>query len=158
MARGFQRNRHPSSASVASLRALSEQSDQQRHDAGALPRRGALARNSRRPNHRGVHGLKARGGFEVDLEWDHSQLGHAIVRSTRGGNCRLRTAAPVKVSGSMAHAAAGTNPNVFYHIVDAGKPQVADAKALVDRKVTATTTIDFGTVPGGIYEIVPVSR
>ncbi|HKB92258.1 MAG TPA: hypothetical protein VKC60_17205, partial [Opitutaceae bacterium] len=105
-----------------------------------------------------VTGLKARGGYEVDLEWDHSQLVHAIVRSTLGGNCRLRTAAPVKVSGSMAHAAAGTNPNAFYHIVDAGKPQVADAKALVDRKVTATTTIDFGTVPGGIYEIVPVSR
>lgn len=37
-----------------------------------------------------VAGLRARGGFVVDLEWDECRLVRAVVRSTRGGECRVR--------------------------------------------------------------------
>ena len=37
-----------------------------------------------------VTGLRARGGFEVDLRWEHGQLLQATVRSQTGGACRLR--------------------------------------------------------------------
>mgnify|MGYP002853845425 CR=1 FL=1 len=38
-----------------------------------------------------VSGLRARGGFEVDMEWKEGRLTRAVVRAKRGGICRYRT-------------------------------------------------------------------
>jgi len=37
-----------------------------------------------------VKGLRARGGFELDIQWKDSKLVNATVRSLVGGSCRLR--------------------------------------------------------------------
>ena len=44
-----------------------------------------------------VTGLRARGGFEVDLEWNGGQLSRATITSALGSTCRLRTTAGVRV-------------------------------------------------------------
>ena len=37
-----------------------------------------------------VSGLRARGGFEIGIEWKDGRLTHATIRSARGGECTVR--------------------------------------------------------------------
>ena len=46
-----------------------------------------------------ITGLKARGGFEVDMQWKDKHLTHAVIRSALGGVCRLRSYVPLKGRG-----------------------------------------------------------
>ena len=46
-----------------------------------------------------VLGLKARGGFEVNVVWDNNRLTTAAIKSLNGGSCTVRSAFPVKVEG-----------------------------------------------------------
>ncbi len=104
-----------------------------------------------------VTGLKARGGFEVDLAWADGKLTRATVRSKLGGNVRLRTNSPVTITDAKAAAApaSGANPNPFYHIVDAGKPIIAEGAKLADVAVRPTHTVDVATTPGATLTITP---
>ncbi len=55
-----------------------------------------------------VRGLKARGGFAVDLAWQNGSLHTATVRSLLGGTVRLRTSGPITV-------ASGGHPITVHH-------------------------------------------
>jgi alpha-L-fucosidase 2 len=41
-----------------------------------------------------VRGLRARGGYEADIEWNGGKLAGAEIRAHRSGTCRVRTAEP----------------------------------------------------------------
>ena len=75
-----------------------------------------------------VAGLRARGGFEVGIEWRDGRLVAADLVSTIAGPCRLQAKTPVSV-------AAG------------GRPVDIDR---VDRD-----TVSFATAPGERYRVVP---
>lgn len=49
-----------------------------------------------------VKGLKARGGFGVDMAWAGGQLKSATITSEAGNKCTLRTTRKVKVKGASA--------------------------------------------------------
>ncbi|MBA3869275.1 MAG: glycoside hydrolase family 95 protein [Anaerolineae bacterium] len=38
-----------------------------------------------------ISGLRARGGFEIDLAWEHEHLVRADIKSLNGNRCRVRT-------------------------------------------------------------------
>jgi alpha-L-fucosidase 2 len=101
-----------------------------------------------------VTGLKARGGFTVDMEWKDGKLLKAHITSSLGGNCRLRTAGAV-TTGTPTQQASGTNPNPFFGTVDPGTVQNRHDVALQEHPSTTYHTIDFMTEKGKSYEIIP---
>lgn len=52
--------------------------------------------------HGTILGIKARGGHEVDMEWENSKLKIAILHSMNDSICYLRTNEPVSIEGTNA--------------------------------------------------------
>lgn len=50
-----------------------------------------------------VKGLKARGGFEVNMSWKRKKLINASVKSLTGEKCVLRTNNPISITGVVSH-------------------------------------------------------
>jgi alpha-L-fucosidase 2 len=63
-----------------------------------------------------VLGLKARGGYTVDITWKNGKVTELKVNSLLGGNCRIASRTPLRQSATLK-AAKGANPNAFYKIV-----------------------------------------
>jgi len=73
-----------------------------------------------------VSGLKARGGFTVDITWEEGEISQAVISSSLGGNCRIRSSVPLK--GKGLKVAEGVNPNPFYRLVATKEPLIKEGK------------------------------
>jgi len=49
-----------------------------------------------------IEGLRARGGFEVDIEWKNGKLSTGVIHSRLGGKCSIRSAAAVKLKSNRS--------------------------------------------------------
>jgi alpha-L-fucosidase 2 len=100
-----------------------------------------------------ISGIRARGGFVLDIAWKNGKLTSAKITSTLGGVCRLKTGRAVKVKGVTTRPAEGKNPNLYYDI--------PDAPAFENNTVDGGTPlghgnyfyVDFDTEAGKTYEI-----
>lgn len=61
-----------------------------------------------------VRGVRARGGFEVDLRWRRGAVDRVVLRSRLGGIARVRSAVPLTVDGRSLARAEGPVANAFY--------------------------------------------
>ena len=98
-----------------------------------------------------VTGLRARGGFTVDLKWENGELAHATIRSTEGGNCRLRSYVPLK--GKGLKKAKGQNPNPFFAIPAQKSPLVHSEVPLDMPKLKKVYEYDVPTRKGDVIEV-----
>jgi alpha-L-fucosidase 2 len=73
-----------------------------------------------------VRGLRARGGFQVDIEWASGRLTRAVIGASLTGPCRVRTEGPVTVT--------------------AGGKEIAV-------KTVSEGVIEFAAEPGGQYTL-----
>ncbi|MBQ3633999.1 MAG: glycoside hydrolase family 95 protein [Bacteroidales bacterium] len=94
-----------------------------------------------------ISGLKARGGFTVDIAWSDGKVTEAKIVSAAGGNLRVESPTPLK--GKGLKTAKGVNSNPFYALPAQPKVSVADKAALSEPvKVAATYIYDVKTRPG----------
>ena len=70
-----------------------------------------------------VRGLRTRGGFEVDIDWHDGRLTRAVVRSSVGGNCRLRSNTPLHAR--QLRKARGDNPNELFQLMQGQQVSVS---------------------------------
>jgi alpha-L-fucosidase 2 len=103
-----------------------------------------------------VSGLRARGGFEiVNMQWNKGKLRKLQIKSTLGGNCRIRVISPLRAKGNFAlKPAKGTNTNFFYQNTETARPVVSDKAKLNKPNLKETKLYDFNTRPGRIYTLV----
>ncbi len=99
-----------------------------------------------------VTGLKARGGFIVDLSWENGKLTELKIRSTRGGSCRLRLPEGLLLHGQTElKDATGDNKNPFYQVNQIKTPIRSEKAELKGYEVPNTYLVDFKTRRGKEY-------
>ncbi|HEY6899263.1 MAG TPA: glycoside hydrolase family 95 protein, partial [Puia sp.] len=97
-----------------------------------------------------VSGLRTRGGFEiVQMEWSAGKVVRVVVRSTLGGNLRLRSPNELKAEGLKK--ARGANPNDFFRVEATPSPVVSGKANLAKPQLKETFLYDIPTVTGKEY-------
>ncbi|MDR1981583.1 MAG: glycoside hydrolase family 95 protein [Tannerellaceae bacterium] len=99
-----------------------------------------------------VAGLRARGGFEVAVEWENGKVKEVKVKSLLDGNLRIRSASPLALSGTETlQEANGENPNPFFKTPHIPAPVISSGVSLNPLDVTPVSEYDIPTVQGGEY-------
>jgi alpha-L-fucosidase 2 len=96
-----------------------------------------------------VSGLKAKGGFEVDIKWNNAMPDKVTIKSTLGGNCRIRSYFPLK--GEGLEKASGANTNPFYDLPEVKRPIISENVELVGSATPEVFEYDLATTPGIEY-------
>ena len=97
-----------------------------------------------------VSGLRARGGFEVAIDWQENQAEVAIA-SKLGGNLRIRSYWPLE--GEGLKEAEGDNSNKFYSLPDIKQPLISEEADSEEVEIQKVYEYDIKTSKGGQYRL-----
>jgi len=99
-----------------------------------------------------VSGLKARGGFDVSMKWNAGKLTTATVKSSLGGNLRIRSAVPL--TGKGLKKAKGENKNPLFSVPAEMKQQLNAPEAIEQApQLQKTYLYDLQTKKGETYKL-----
>lgn len=101
-----------------------------------------------------VSGLRARGGFEIrEMVWENGQLSKITIRSTLGGNCRLRVPNALRENGQLK-AAGGDQTNPFFEVTPTAPALVSEKAKVEELPLPQTILYDLDTQAGKTYTFV----
>jgi alpha-L-fucosidase 2 len=102
-----------------------------------------------------ISGLRARGGFEiVSMQWKDAKLVNVSIKSTIGGNLRLRVPNVLKLSGNgILKKATGKNVNPFYETEETPAPVVSPKATITPPELKETLLYDLPTQRGKTYTL-----
>ncbi|WP_192348534.1 glycoside hydrolase N-terminal domain-containing protein [Algoriphagus sp. Y33] len=102
-----------------------------------------------------ITGIRARGGFEiVELKWKDGEIEKVVIKSTIGGNLRLRAPNGLRAAdGETPQVAKGENPNQFYFIPETSEPIVSDEAAIQLPELRETVLYDLSTSAGELITL-----
>ena len=99
-----------------------------------------------------VKGLRARGGFIVDIKWSNGEIKQATLHSTIGGVLRLRSYWPLK--GKNLRKAAGNCPNELLAPADIKESlRSSEIKDFKNLSIRPVYEYDLDTQPGTTYTL-----
>jgi alpha-L-fucosidase 2 len=99
-----------------------------------------------------VSGLRTRGGFLTDIEWENGKVKTVKIKSLLGGNLRIRTATPLTLAdGGALGQASGINPNPLFKTHEIPAPIISEKAKLNPPGVKATLEYDLPTEQGKEY-------
>nr|WP_315158611.1 glycoside hydrolase family 95 protein [uncultured Flavobacterium sp.] len=103
-----------------------------------------------------IEGIRARGGFEiVEMKWKDSKLKKLIIKSTLGGNLRLRVPNSIKLkSGAALAIANGENSNPFYLVDVTPAAIIAKESKIKPLDIKPTFLVDIPTNKGNVISFV----
>jgi alpha-L-fucosidase 2 len=100
-----------------------------------------------------ISGLRARGGFEiVAMEWKDAKVTKVVVKSTLGGNLRLRAPNPLIATnmGTLVEAR-GKNSNPFFYVEEISSPVISEKAPMPESLLSKTMVYDMPTRKGELY-------
>lgn len=100
-----------------------------------------------------VSGLRCRGGFEIEeMTWKDHKIETLVIKSTLGGNLRLRTDTGLLYDGHQLTSAEGVNDNQFFGLQPLQDPIISDKADLnLDNNRKAIPQYDLLTEKGKTY-------
>jgi alpha-L-fucosidase 2 len=99
-----------------------------------------------------VKGLRARGGFTIDMSWENGKVSKLTVHSSLGGNCRLRLSSELKGSVALkALAINAVNPNPYFKKAAIATPLISEKAKTNMLNLPETTLYDFEAKPNTTY-------
>lgn len=103
-----------------------------------------------------ITGLCARGGFEiVRMDWKDAKVTRVVIKSTLGGNLRLRAPNPLKAKdGRLLKNAIGENPNAFYQTEETPSPIISPGANIILPALKETLRYDIPTQKDEVVTLV----
>jgi len=103
-----------------------------------------------------VKGLRARGGFEVvEMQWKDAKIIKLVIKSTLGGNLRLRLPNALKQkSGVDLIDAKGKNPNPLYFVTETPSAIISEKATIKPLELKPTFVVDIPTKKGTIITLI----
>ncbi len=99
-----------------------------------------------------IRGLRARGGFEiVSLRWKDGKIESAVIKSTIGGNLRLRVHNALMVDGMTLVKAKEDNPNPLFGKQEISRPLISEKAPLKGVELKDSYLYDVPTEAGQTY-------
>ena len=100
-----------------------------------------------------VEGLRARGGFVLErLVWKNGHIVEAQLRSTIGGNLRIRSYDALESDVTLSNAE-GSNPNPLFAVQEISRPMISEKAPMRGFIAPAAHLYDIATEPGQVITL-----